>query len=71
MVVDFNEYRALKAELAERGISIHLTDACGGQYFNLDDPDEEKQAVVSEVFSAHGIPVSFTIGGAQFMSRNE
>lgn len=68
MVLSFPEYQALKAHLAAEGLSpIHMVDACGGQYFTLEQPDERTLQALRDYFAPMGAKPDFTDENTHFV----
>lgn len=68
MVLDFHDYRTLKAHLKAQGLSdIHLHDACGGQYFTVDHLDDKTQAALVAYFAPMGAKPDFTDDRTSFI----
>ena len=68
MVLDFPSYQKFKQYVQEQGISpIHMHDACGGQYFSVDQPDEKTAEVVRAYFAPMGVLADFTDDLSNFM----
>ncbi len=67
MTIDFHEYRKLKQYLLDKGYKeIHLHDVCGGEYFSIDDPDDETCAAIEKYFEKKGKPVNFSANRTEF-----
>lgn len=50
-----------KAVDAKFHLNVHFHDACGGQYFSLDDkPSEELKSFIKEYFLNKNITVNFS-----------
>ena len=67
---------ALKKQLAEKGVALHLTDACGSQSADIGYPDgmtdEERAAVRQEIEAfllRQDISVAFSNKGDSFWVR--
>lgn len=61
MVLDFPVYQQLKEYVARQGLSpIHMHDACGGQYFTVEHPDEKTADAIRAYFAPQGVLADFT-----------
>lgn len=71
MSLNIDEVLELKKYLRNNNAAeIHMHDACGGQYFTLDEPDEFTMKLIKDYFVNKNIKASFsenndsfTIGG--------
>lgn len=71
MALNIDEILELKKYLeGKKAVAIHLHDACGGQYFTLDKPDENTTDLIKDYLKNKNITASFsankdsfTIGG--------
>lgn len=51
MAFTYDEVLKLKKYMAERlSVYVHFHDGCGGQYFNLDEPNEDAKQALEEYF---------------------
>ena len=62
----------LKKYLEENaGQSVHLHDACGGQYFSLDYADEKAKKAVEDYFAPKNIEASFAVDQKGFTLKEK
>lgn len=72
MVLTLQQVMELKKHLEEHtNQSVHLHDACGGQYFSLDYADEQAHKVLVDYFSAKGISVNFAMDKKGFTLKEK
>lgn len=65
--VAFQEVIELKNQVKERFSAIvHFHDRCGGQFFSLEEADDELKKFIEEYFSEKGIRAVFSSDGMQF-----
>ena len=68
MVLDFPAYQTLKQFVQEQGLSpIHMHDACGGQYFSVEQPDQKTADAIRSYFAPQGVLADFTEDLSNFM----
>lgn len=75
-VITISTLAQLKKQLAEKGVSIHLTDACGSQSGDLSYPDGMAEAdrarireEMADFLSKEGVDVAFSKRGDGFWVR--
>ena len=66
-IIDFNEALVFKKEVYEKyGVYIRFHDACGGQYFDMDETKDGVQQFIKEYFSVKNILPVFSESGLSF-----
>ena len=65
--IPFSEVSKLK-EAADKKFSayVHFHDRCGGQFFSLEEENEEVKKFIEEYFSDQGINAKFADDGLTF-----
>lgn len=68
MTMSYSEVLLLKKAVDEVfHLNVHFHDACGGQYFSLDDePSEELVAFIVDYFNRKNISVRFACKNQTF-----
>ena len=66
-ILDYTEVLELKRAINEKyGIYVHFHDACGGQYFNIDETKDGVQQFIKEYFSVKNLMPVFSESGLSF-----
>lgn len=75
-IIPISTFVKLKGHLAEKGVSIHLTDACGSQSGDISYPDamaagerEEIRREIADFLAGEGFAVAFSKRGDSFWAR--
>ena len=55
-----------RAILDNFGVALHFHDGCGGQYFTLDERNDEIKRFIESYFDKKGMTVTFIARGTQF-----
>ena len=64
---EYSSVLELKKACAERFPDhVHFHDGCGGQYFTLDERNEEIKRFIESYFDKKGMTVTFIARGTQF-----
>lgn len=67
MAISITEASELKKAIFESfGVTLHFHDGCGGQYFTLDERNDEIKQFVESYFEKKGMTVTFIARGTQF-----
>ena len=67
MAISITEASELKKAILENfGVTLHFHDGCGGQYFTLDERNDEIKQFVESYFDKKGMTVTFIARGTQF-----
>lgn len=67
MAISITEASELKKAILENfGVTLHFHDGCGGQYFTLDERNDEIKQFVENYFGEKGMTVNFIAKGTQF-----
>ena len=65
--ITYDKVLNLKRAAAEKFTDkIHFHDACGGQYFKLETPNEELQKFIVDYFEGQGIAAVFSEDNMNF-----
>ncbi len=66
-ILDFTEVLELKKVVQEKyNIYVHFHDACGGQYFSMEETKDGVQQFIKEFFSVKKLLPVFTDDGLTF-----
>lgn len=72
MILSIKEFLNLKTFVEENSKqSVHLHDACGGQYFSLDYADEETKKIIEDYFDKNGVTAEFAVDKKGFTLREK
>lgn len=72
MAISITEASELKrAVLDNFGVTLHFHDGCGGQYFTLDERNEEIKRFIESYFDKKGITVTFIARGNTVLCRRQ
>ncbi|MGN0806537.1 MAG: hypothetical protein ACI4MC_05815 [Candidatus Coproplasma sp.] len=64
MILTLNEVTELKKIIENRfSARLHFHDGCGGQYFTVDEPNDELKAFLTEYLSERKLEVRFSENG--------
>lgn len=68
MTLDYSQVLEMKKAVDEVfHLNVHFHDACGGQYFSLDEkPSQELEDFITEYFAKKNIAVEFTTDRKRF-----
>lgn len=67
MILTLSEVTKLKKEISDRfPAQIHFHDGCGGQYFSLDQSNDELQKFITEYFTYMNMQAVFSEDGLYF-----
>jgi hypothetical protein len=67
LILTFSDVSAFKNEVQNKfGVNVHFHDGCGGQYFSLDEVNEEVNKYISQYFSHLNLQADFSSNGLQF-----
>lgn len=68
MQLDFSQVLEMKKAVDEVfHLNVHFHDACGGQYFSLDEkPTKELEDFITDYFAKKNITVDFTTDRKRF-----
>lgn len=67
MILTLFEVNKLKKEVFDRfSAKIHFHDGCGGQYFSLDESNDELQKYITAYFTDMNIQAVFSEDGLYF-----
>jgi hypothetical protein len=67
LTLTFSDVSAFKNEVQNQfGVNVHFHDGCGGQYFSLDEFNEEINSYISQYFSNLNLQADFSSNGLQF-----
>jgi hypothetical protein len=71
LTLTFSEVTKLKDEIQKHfSVNVHFHDGCGGQYFSLDDKNEEVSKYIFEYFKKLNLKATFSNDGLQFTVDN-
>ena len=66
-ILSFDSVTELKKAAAENfSTRIHFHDGCGGQYFTIEEPDEELKAFIIQYFESRSLSAIFNRDGSKF-----
>lgn len=67
MAFTYDEVLKLKKYMDKRlSVYVHFHDGCGGQYFNLDEPNDDAEQALNEYFSRLNKTVVFAADNMTF-----
>ena len=67
MIVTLSEATKLKKEVNDRfSAQIHFHDSCGGQYFSLDESNDELKKYITAYFTNRNMQAVFSEDGLHF-----
>ena len=67
MAISITEASELKKAILDNfGVTLHFHDGCGGQYFTLDERNDEIKRFIESYFDKKGMTVTFIARGTQF-----
>ena len=67
MILTLSEVTKLKKEVSDRfSAQIHFHDGCGGQYFSLDESNDELQKHITAYFTEINMQAVFSEDGLYF-----
>jgi hypothetical protein len=67
MTLSFSDVTKLKSEVQNHfGINVHFHDGCGGQYFTLDESNENIRKYITEYFENSNLKATFSNDGLSF-----
>ena len=67
MIFNIFAVTELKKKISELfSVEVHFHDACGGQYFTVDELTDEMKAFLIEYFSERKLKVHFSESGDSF-----
>jgi len=67
LILTLFEVNKLKKEVFDRfSAKIHFHDGCGGQYFSLDESNDELQKYITAYFTDMNIQAAFSEDGLYF-----
>ena len=67
MAISITEAAELKKAILDNfGVTLHFHDGCGGQYFTLDERNDEIKRFIESYFDKKGMTVTFIARGTQF-----
>lgn len=67
----FDEVLKLKEYLKQYNKAVHFHDSCGGQYFTLEEKDEELEKLIRGYFEEKNQAVLFDESGIQFVVKEK
>jgi hypothetical protein len=71
LILSLSEVSELKKEVADRfSVKIHFHDGCGGQYFTLDENNDELKSYINAYFLSKNMQASFSEDGLHFVAEN-
>lgn len=71
MTLTFTEVTELKEEINRRFSSqIHFHDGCGGQFFTLDEKNDELEKFIIAYFTERNLRAKFSEDGLHFTVKN-
>ncbi|MGN0639918.1 MAG: hypothetical protein ACI4JT_03090 [Oscillospiraceae bacterium] len=72
MTLTFTEVTELKEEASRRFSSqIHFHDGCGGQFFTLDEKNDELEKFIIAYFTERNLQAVFSGDGLHFTVKGE
>lgn len=72
MILALSDITKLKKEIGDRfSAQIHFHDGCGGQYFSLDERNDEIQKYITAYFADMNVQAVFSEDGLRFTVRKE
>lgn len=72
MILALSDITKLKKEINDRfSAQIHFHDGCGGQYFSLDEQNDEIQKYITAYFADMNMQAVFSEEGLRFTVRKE
>ena len=72
MILALSDITKLKKEINDRfAVRIHFHDGCGGQYFSLDERNDEIQKYITAYFADMNMQAVFSEDGLYFTVRKE
>lgn len=67
MILSYSEAEKIKKEIEGKfAAKLHFHDVCGGQFFSLDEKNEELKAFIINYFLKKGAEAVFSDDGLQF-----
>lgn len=67
IAISFSEVSELKAEVKDRfSAVVHFHDRCGGQFFNLEEANDELKEYIEEFFAKKNMQAIFSEDGLHF-----
>ena len=72
MAISITEAAELKRAILDNfGVTLHFHDGCGGQYFTLDERNDEIKRFIESYFDKKGMTVTFIARGTQLVFGKE